>query len=196
MRIKLKIAISGSHGTGKTTLANAVYEKLLLEGYSVHHLPELARSICEQSQDPHFFRRDHNTIAKQLLLIIAQTISEEELQTNDGIIVCDRTIADHWSYTSNLFGKELEDSGVSALLSGYVQKHLNSYDLIFYLPPEFPPSDDGIREDDIKFQAQIDSKILGELKRAEIDFVEVKGNLDARVNVVINAIHRFLKEYE
>ena len=194
--MKLKVAIIGSHGTGKSTLANAVCKILEREGRLIQHLPELARSICERSNDPHFFRRGSNSALRQLLLIIAQTVTEEELRAGDGILICDRTIADHWSYTLELFGEELAESGVSTMFSDYIAKHLASYDLIFYLPPEFPPADDGVREDDIQFQNQIASRILGELEQSRIDFVEVRGSLDARTDQVINSIHRLLKEHE
>ena len=167
-------------------------QELRLQGHLVENLPELARTICEESQNPHFFRRGSNSSLKQLLLMLGQVILEEKHAHRDGLLVCDRTIADHWSYTTTLFGEEMEASGIRDIAESYVRKHLTTYDLIFYLPPEFGPADDGIREDDLEFQDEIASSIRISLEAASVNFTEIRGDLDARTAIVIERIRHHL----
>ncbi len=187
-----KIATCGAHGTGKTTLVRSVAAALAERGIRVRQLPEVPRVVCEQVGDPEYFRRGNNSLAKQLALLTGQCVLETERSAGYLPLLCDRTILDHWAYTTYLFGNELDAQGLRPAVQDFVVRHLRSYDLIFYLPPEFPPVDDGTREGDVAFRDAIAANIEGLLADAGASTVTVRGTLNERTSSVLLATDHLL----
>jgi len=90
----MKIAFSGSHGTGKTFSAyNKVVElKLQNKNKSICILNELAR------ESPFPINRE-TTENSQLWIFLNQISEELEMETKYDIIVCDRTVVDVLAYS-------------------------------------------------------------------------------------------------
>lgn len=177
-----KIALTGAHGVGKTTLANAVREALGVKGYPVQLAPELPREICGIVGNPEFFRQGENTLAKQMALLYGQV----QLEYTMGIvpprelILTDRTLADHWAYTVHFFRGELEKQDLFRVLETMIAQYLSTYSLIGYVPIEFAPLDDGIRESDAPFQAAIDRLIKKFMDDHSIPYITVSGTVEQR----------------
>jgi thymidylate kinase len=184
---KMKFAFTGSHGTGKTTLATFVALKLSQIGIEVSTTPEIPRVICEWENDLEFFRRENNTLAKQLLILFGQPIYEISANENENLI-CDRTLIDHLAYTNVLFKEALFDSKISKSLEMLIKIHMQTYDEIFYLPIEFSPKDDGVRESDEKFQKEIDNEILRLLKITQVQYNPISGSIEDRTRIVVEKI--------
>lgn len=184
-----KITFVGAHGTGKTTLVTNLQENLNSKGVSTVITPEVPRVICETEKDNHFFRRENNTLVKQISLLFGQTVYEKSAEMEQSsVVLCDRSILDHWGYTKVLFPKQLDESGVYNSLLNFIAKHCQSYDQIFYVPIEFSPVDDGTREDDVKFQQEIDKEIFKGLETVNLPYKTVKGTISERVEIVLEVL--------
>jgi cytidylate kinase len=115
----MKIAFSGTHGTGKTTAAFelALYYKQKTNS-DVYLVQEVARR-CP-------FPINTGANIKTHLWIFAEQIKQElEAEKSHNMIVCDRTIADTVAYAKYLGMDDL----VSALMPA-LKYHIKSYDRI------------------------------------------------------------------
>lgn len=132
----MRIGITGAHGTGKTTLAKAISQKLNLPLIS-----EQARIVANQlgikSSDE--LLRDKNLAREfQVTVLLAQIGMEDAFP--DGF-VSDRTALDCLAYW-RLYGL-CEEGEVGRT---YVNQCLTrAYDILIYVPPEIPAGDDGFR---------------------------------------------------
>ena len=71
----MKIALTGAHGTGKTTLTDALHRELS-KSYSVEICREVPRVIIESVGDDEFFRRGNNTTLLQCLIFMFQIMED------------------------------------------------------------------------------------------------------------------------
>jgi nicotinamide riboside kinase len=186
----IKVTLVGAHGTGKTTLVEALAERLGSIGIQCSLTPEVPRIICESADDATYFRRGNNSLSKQILLLVGQPIYEVAAAASGAsVLLCDRSILDHWAYTKHLFMKELEEEGAVPPLDNLIAKHCHSYDFIFYVPIEFAPLDDGTREGDEDFQNAIDEEIRELLKLYELTYHTVNGTVPERVAQVMSVLN-------
>lgn len=183
-----KIALTGAHGTGKTTLLAALSKFFKNQGESHLLVPEIPRIACQAAGDPEFFRRGFNSLNKQLMLLFGQVVYESTCGKQTSLLICDRTVIDHLAYTRVLFGEELKSSQIDMLIEDFAVKHSKTYDEIFYLPIEFPPVDDGIRESDILFQRSVDNEIRALLDANKISVTTVSGTVEERASLVFRSI--------
>jgi nicotinamide riboside kinase len=185
-----KIALTGAHGVGKTTLARELTRTLeSVYGLDVVMTPEVPRLLCEFAGDPTFFRRGRNNPLKQVLLLYGQLEYEIEAASSGAkLIVCDRTVLDHWIYSANLFQKAYDDAEIATICEMLVAQHLRTYDRLYRLPIEFPPIDDGTREDDERFQREIDTMLLQFLDRHEIAYTSVSGTVEERRDAIVREL--------
>jgi thymidylate synthase/nicotinamide riboside kinase len=185
-RRPIKIALNGAHGTGKTTLINTLETQCAERGVKVEIVREIPRLICDSVADPAFFRQENNTFAKQTLLLQGQLQAElGAISGSPDLILCDRAVLDHWIYTTHFHRSALQQSGVLQAYTAMVVQHCQTYDAIFYVPVEFAPIDDGVREADAEFQRSIDRDIRGFLEANRLVFTTVTGTVDARCASVL-----------
>jgi nicotinamide riboside kinase len=185
----MKIALTGAHGVGKSTLADHLKEEINKKGITVSMTPEVPRLICEAVNDNEYFRRGHNSLIKQSLILLGQLVIEEQLRENVNIQICDRTLFDHWAYSLSLFGDEIKNGNYTDVYEKFISEHCNSYDKIFYIPIEFKPIDDGIREADEDFQKEIDGLIVNLLKKHKIRFEIITGSVENRANKILEMLN-------
>jgi len=136
-RKNLRIAIIGSHGTGKTTLVEKLGDIL-----AIPVIEEMARTvILEQNKLPHDMD-DLERFAFQRTIFDRQTAREDESMG----FISDRSVLDALVYAHGT-------SGVLAL-EGAIALRLGNkpYDHIFFIPREFPLEFDGIRKEDEAYQ--------------------------------------------
>lgn len=184
-----RIALTGAHGVGKTTLAETAVQTLRAKGVAVSLTPEVPRVICDLAKDPVFFRRGNNTALKQALLLYGQTqIEYQKSQQGSSILVCDRALLDHWAYTKHFFSEEFKNDGVLDLYEHFISDYCRSYNRLFYIPIEFPPLDDGTRESDEAFQRSIDEIILQFLSDNHLPYSTVTGSVEQRCQQIIGEL--------
>lgn len=189
-----KIGFVGSHGTGKSTLCEALREQLRNNGVAATLIDEIPRRICALRGDPDFFKRGSNTPLRQIVLILLQVLEEATAPRVPGVLLCDRTVLDHWAYTSSLFRNALVEEGVFDLLESAVLRHVASYDLVIHVPIEFGLRVDDVREADEEFRHLIDSELRTFLADHKIAHQKISGPINSRVNQSQAAIQLVLSD--
>lgn len=176
----MKIVITGAMGVGKSTLANMLEKELRKQIEDIYVLPEIAREMIAEGYNMDYgvtldFERD--MLYRQTLL---------EIEDN---YIADRGIIDIMAYTSVIFLDNFDKEGIIGpndialdLLNKINEEYCKAkYDIIFYLPPEFPIEDDGVRSTDVVFQKQIDQKIKDILSTGSFKWYTLSGSRQKRL---------------
>jgi nicotinamide riboside kinase len=160
----MRISVVGSHGTGKTTLC-----KKLASKYELNYIPDIV---------PEAFRRGFE--------INEDTPPETQFWILSKQLELERNTPEPWIMEKSLwdnvvYGRfSIRDSKVLSVIEDIVTNNAK-YDVVFYLPIEFPIEDDGLRSLDPKFQKEIDKKLRVYLKSNKVVFHELGGNIEARI---------------
>ena len=159
----MKIAIIGTHGTGKSTLSYLMAAHYKKEGKNVKVVQEVART-CP-------FPINHwMTKEAALWIYLEHSRKELEAEHKHDVVVCDRSVYDSFAYAKyfGLIDAELESFEEAAF------KHLYTYDKLIFIRPDMPIQTDGIRPTDKEFQQGVDEIIR---KRIEpLNVTEIKSS--------------------
>lgn len=185
-----KIALTGAHGTGKTTLSKELIVKLVSLG-RLRACREAPRLIAESVGDPEFFRRGNNSPERQGMIFLEHVLEEQRQGVNCDILITDRTLVDHLAYTATLFPLA-ERSPEFGVYKRIAFETLDQYAVIFKVPIEFPLVDDGVREADVKFQADIDRKIDELYQEAGFTLQVVQGSVNQRASLVFEQVQEVI----
>lgn len=176
----MRIGITGSHGTGKTTLAEALAKQTGLP-----LIEEQARAVAQTlgiatvkslKDDPKLGARFQWECLNQQLRAEKRQSFISDRTTIDNAVYWLRYHAHRWPSEATIF---------------YYQRALGNvrnYDLIIYVPPEIIPEDDGFRGTDQGQQLEIDTYIRAFLALTEADFITVSGTLEQRLEMGLGAI--------
>lgn len=146
----MKIALCGSHSTGKTSLA-----KGLLRALNGVCLPDMIR---EEVVPQNLFPINEKTPPEGQVWLVAEQWKRE--RTTPGTLILDKNLLDYLVYVNDSFPSHVKET-----ILMFVRNNAH-YDFIFYLPIEFPMESDGIRSDDEVFRQEIDrryKKLLDDL---------------------------------
>ena len=154
----MKLALIGTHGVGKTTLAYDVCALLKKAGRNVELVTEVAHR-CP------FPVNEATTLEGQLWILHAQIAAELEAAQRVPYVLCDRSVLDNYCYLVNKCGRQ-------PALERWLERWLESYDLLVGVPLvresiyaegfRQPSLADGFRAPDRAFQQRIDA-LLKEL---------------------------------
>ncbi len=163
----MKIAITGPESSGKTTLT----EKLAVK-YNASSVPEFARNYL-LDRNGIYNQHDLDTIA------IGQVNSLEAIQTN--FLICDTemTVIKIWSEFKYKSCSEI-------ILNLYKQQKFDHYFLCY---PDIPWEEDPLRENPNDREMLFDI-YLNELKKNNIPFTVISGNLETRLKTCEEVIER------
>lgn len=144
-----KIAIIGTHGVGKTTLAHKMAYEKMQEGKSVIVLGETARE-CP------FPLNKQMSVEAALWIFHRQMIKELEAEQRYDVVICDRSTMDSFIYAQTMDIDKQEDSRLFYPMYAAID-HMSTYDDIFFVKKgNFQPKIDGFRDTDRAFQEQIE----------------------------------------
>jgi nicotinamide riboside kinase len=137
-----KIALIGTHGVGKTTLAYEICTLLKKADQQVELVTETAR------RSP-FPVNEATTLEGQLWILHAQIAAELEAAARGANVVCDRAVLDNYCYLVNKFGRQPQ-------LEQWIEWWMETYTLLVAVPPiaNGIPAD-GFRSENVIFQRRI-----------------------------------------
>ena len=144
---KLKLALIGTHGVGKTTLAYEICSLLKKSHCNVELVTEVAR------QSP-FPVNAATTIEGQLWILHAQIAAELDAARRAPHVITDRAVLDNYCYLVNKFGRQPQ-------LESWLAWWMDSYSILIGVPPveaEIPA--DGFRSEDRAFQQRIHELVV------------------------------------
>jgi hypothetical protein len=194
----LKIAFAGAHGVGKTTLCDAVkkeIDELNLYRVVTCTIPTIARAC------PFVINGcgTQTSINAQNWIVMKRILTEMELLNpkfspfkENIVLLSSRSVCDDLAY---LLARYPRDESVK-LESEIVNYWIKTYDFIFYIFPEFPLEDDGVRDIDPIFQKQIDEIIVEQLAIRKIPKVPLHGDISERTKTVMKLIEPALRKLE
>jgi GTPase SAR1 family protein len=145
----LKLALIGTHGVGKTTLAYELCSLLKRANRNVELVAEVAR------QSP-FPVNAATTLEGQLWILHAQIAAELDAARRAPEVICDRSVLDNYCYLVNKCGRQPQ-------LESWLSWWMDSYNLLAGVPLiEEAIAADGFRSEDRNFQHRIHN-LLNEL---------------------------------
>jgi thymidylate kinase len=145
-RTALKIALIGTHGVGKTTLAYEICSLLKKADHNVELVTEVAR------RSP-FPVNEATTLESQLWILHVQIASELDAAAHAPHVICDRSALDNYCYLVNKFGRQQQ-------LEQWLAWWMNSYSLLIGVPPLADGiQPDGFRSENLEFQQRIHDRL-------------------------------------
>lgn len=170
----MRIGLTGSHSCGKSTLTKHFHNKI----------EEIARGVIAEKGKP-------ETLSKEELDDFELVIMKRQIEAENSMedFISDRTVIDVLAYANTMCRPSM-----TARLKEMVELHLetNPYDLVFYIPIEFPLEKDGIRFEYEHYQKIIDLQILKYLKRYKIPYITLTGTVEERLRKIEQESIKFL----
>ena len=161
MAIK-RIAICGSHGTGKTTLAKYISKALrfpLIEEAARVVIPTYGFKTTDE-----FFKAAEKEKSIADILQVSIFYKQLENEKSNIFFVSDRSVLDNIAYAQYLgVNKDILKS-----LTDIAYRHVkDGYDLLVYIYPTIPIEDDGFRLADQESRQKIADILEQHIKKAE-----------------------------
>lgn len=172
----MKIAFTGSHSTGKTTLIKEV-EKSLPHTLTIKCVTEVARRIIERGCP----LNNDATVTSYIHYINDQLTEERDINCYD-IFFSDRTLLDPLAYmiaNKDFPGPVIEDYFIEMMENVWLLEK-ERFDVYLYFPIEFPLAYDGIRPSDERYRAAVDRAILSVLQKHNVNYITITGSLAER----------------
>lgn len=182
----MRIAVSGSAGTGKSTLA--------IELSKVLGLPFISEGVREYLQSVGI--NNFKGLSPQDTMQMQHHILNNKLMLEDkyGDFVADRSTADSMVYTLRWGSKGTPDKEVADYIERCLTQ-LKTYDLILFCPwNSIAYEQDGLRSSNIFYQLEISMAVYGILSYSGATVHIVKEtSLEERVKEVLEIINRLHK---
>lgn len=179
----MKIGLTGSQGTGKTSVARE-FSKRFSDWHVVGSMARDARVAglkINREADP----------LSQLLTTVARINAESDLEGN---VLSERTVLDHVAYTSYQKTHVWTDPAghlvwlESLRLAKY---HMATYDIVAYFPVYWSPKIDRDRDGDTEYQRSVDWYLRNLLDTLGIHYVTMKNE---SVNKRVEFLAHLIKE--
>ena len=157
------IGISGTHGTGKTTLLYKLAHdyKIRYGGTPIHLVTEVARS-CPFS----FFGEGTSSSEEAQMWIFSAQVKAELEARKGGIVLMDRTVFDTIAYTMEV------NEDLAAEMLGMAQRL--QYDTIHFVRPWGKLIGDGERSTDEGLRDKVDENLSRILLSSDLPVRQVK----------------------
>lgn len=175
----MRVSVTGSFSTGKTTLVEAISRRY---GRQVKTIEEVGRRVVLEG-----FPLDRDTTVESCLRYIELQLEAERLaETNSESgevqpsVVSDRSLLDLLAYIRVNNNSALL-SCAEGMLTEIVWRESEYFDLYCFVPIEFEPIVDGTRETDEEYQREIGSEIQVLLNKFGFPVLEIRGSVDERI---------------
>lgn len=174
----MRIGISGAQSVGKTTLLNALRSEKCFKDYNIRN--EVTRSVKALGID---INESGSDISQQLIMKehIYNLVMFDDMIT-------DRTSLDGLVYTTWLFNGDKVSPECFVETQMVFEKTIKMYDYIFYIQPEFPIEDDGVRSASKQWQDEIAALFDAIIDTYKVPVINVSGSVRERVNTILKTI--------
>lgn len=171
----MKIAIIGTHSTGKTTLLTA------LTSYLKNTATKNVICVREIARECPFPINENTSIDAQTWILQKQIEKEKLLHTTGTMLLCDRATLDNFAYLLRIAThKNINVDHLEAIAAA----HMQSYDFIFKTNKlALPATNDGIRSTDDMFRDEIDDSINALLHKNNIAHQILEAHTDTARHV-------------
>lgn len=171
--MRLRIALLGAESTGKTTLSQALAQRLRAQGHRVEVVPEVLRQWCE---------REGRTPRPEEQLPIAQA---QERGVDEAAARADIVIADTTALMTAIYSAMLFDDGE---LYQFALARQRTYDLTLLTGLDLPWVADGLQRDGPHVREPVDALVRAGLERAGVGWRVVYGKGDRRTLNALEAV--------
>lgn len=179
----MKIAFTGSHGTGKTTLLNDAKPILAPRGMS--YVTEVARRIIQRGYP---LNMDANV--DSYTHYINDQLNAEKVMSISSIFISDRTLLDPLAYA--LVNRELPRPYIPDYFIEMMENvwllEKERFDIYVYFPIEFPMQIDNIRPEDEDYRRAVGEKMLELLMKHNVPHITVSGTPQQRLERLLELI--------
>lgn len=179
---KFKIGITGSHNTGKTTLASSLVVALKSRNYRAYVASENVKN-CSLGY------KENATVSSQLWIFGSQVRLEELLANNEDIIICDKTVIDTYCYGRLAYEKDPTPTNERKLniLKNMTLQYAKTYDELFLVPinEEIPSSQ---WSEDVDDRQRIDEFLRDFLNSEKVPYTELKSSMQDRTKEVLRLL--------
>lgn len=175
----MRVSISGSFSTGKTTLTRVTVERLRQrDGLDVAVISEVARKVLAAGH-----KLDREATIDSYLCYVREQLAAERANWNRPLVLSDRSLLDLLAYV-----RVNDDPAIPqdfpSLLEEIVWRETKYFDLYCYLPVEFAPIPDGEREVDPAYQRAVAAAMRQLLDELRVPLLELRGSVDDRLAVL------------
>ena len=182
----LRIAVTGTHSTGKTTLLQRMEMELRASGVNV---ARTGGSMATKAAALGFPKLHHQTADTATWIIAAGVCSELETALNTDVVLVDRAALDpyaYWKAASDLRGHTPEPAEIERLRR-LVALHCDAYSMLIatVLDPGIPLGDH--RDRDPALRNAVDAVIHAELAEQAIAHAQLT-SAPGDQNAVINSV--------
>jgi nicotinamide riboside kinase len=176
-----RIAISGSHSTGKSTVINA-----LRKIPSIEKRFTIKTEILRDLKKTGIKINEYGTDNTQLIV----TAKHLEYATIPNTIL-DRCLLDSLVYTAYLYEKgQVKKSTMKVAETVFENVR---YDLYFYIAPEFDIVPDGIRSENTEFRDRIAELFEEYMLSYKLEAIRLTGTVDQRVTIFTDTLAAYDK---
>ena len=180
----MRIAVSGTHSSGKTSLVHACARTLGREyPGQVDVVEEVARDVIAMG-----FPLNQDASTDSYLQYVRLQLQRERGARAQHVL-SDRSLIDLLAYIVVNANPSIPPAFVE-LLREVVWLETRYFDLYCYLPIEFPMQADGTRPADVQYQRAVDEALRAVLVDYRVPVETVSGALDQRCQQVL----RFVQE--
>lgn len=158
----MKIAIVGTHGTGKSTLSYLLASHYKKQGKNVKIIQEVARNC------PYPINKQMSYQAA-LWIYYEHAKKELESQLKHEVVISDRSVFDSFVYAEYFKLTELINYSLQHIA---LEQLKENYNKVIFIRPDIPLQSDGVRSTDGEFQKGIDEIFYDYMSL--IDHIEIK----------------------
>ena len=194
----MRIAISGTYGTGKTTLARALSERTGIPLVGARGMRDFLRD--------HMGGKALTDCTPHELLELGMRRFEERVSTeaaSGSNFVSDGSTLNEWAYglarrelgihpadhrirSAATADQEMFDNVMTWMGHVFHDHATRAYDLIVHLPVEFPMRSDGHRPVSDEYRAYSDHLLVSTPTKIGLPLVEISGSVEARIATVLD----------
>ena len=174
----MRIAISGAQSVGKTTILNALRSEKIFKDYHI------ANEVTRRVQSYGLPINEKGTDLTQRL-IMQEHIVNTFMYDN---FIADRSAWDGYVYSCYLWTKSRISHDTLDYSRQVFMKVQPTYDIQFYIEPEFDIVDDGVRSINKEFRDNIIRIFESTALDYKMNAVILRGSVRERVEQVLNAI--------